>query len=84
MSKLYPIIYLSLIFLFVNCDHKEISKSSKENILKAKQIPLEDFFKNPENPVIKYPNGDYYSFMAPYKNRMNIFIQKGETLLQFS
>jgi dipeptidyl aminopeptidase/acylaminoacyl peptidase len=81
MSKLYPIIYLSLIFLFVNCDNQEINKSSKENILKAKQIPLENFFKNPEKSGYKIsPNGDYYSFMAPYKNRMNIFVQKrGDT-----
>ena len=36
------------------------------------QIPLEDFFKNPEK--IDYqvsPDGTYFSFMAPYENRMN-------------
>ena len=41
------------------------------------QIPLEDFFKNPEK--IDYqvsPDGTYFSFMAPYENRMNIFVQK--------
>ena len=43
----------------------------------AKQIPLEDFFKNPEKSSYQIsPNGSYYSYMAPYKNRMNIFIQK--------
>ena len=43
----------------------------------AKQIPLEDFFKNPEKSSYQIsPNGSFYSFMAPYKNRMNIFIQK--------
>tara|TARA_B100001287_G_scaffold276855_1_gene290154 strand:+ start:9525 stop:11351 length:1827 start_codon:yes stop_codon:yes gene_type:complete len=45
--------------------------------LKAKQIPLEDFFKNPKKSSYKIsPNGMYFSFMAPYKSRMNIFIQK--------
>ncbi len=43
----------------------------------AKQIPLEDFFKNPEKSSYQIsPNGSFYSYMAPYKNRMNIFIQK--------
>ena len=43
----------------------------------AKQIPLEDFFKNPEKSSYQIsPNGSYYSYMGPYKNRMNIFIQK--------
>jgi dipeptidyl aminopeptidase/acylaminoacyl peptidase len=40
------------------------------------QIPLEDFFKNPEKLYYKLsPNGEYVSYMAPYKNRMNIFVQ---------
>ena len=41
------------------------------------QIPLEDFFKNPEK--IDYqvsPDGTYFSFMAPYENRLNLFVQK--------
>ena len=43
----------------------------------AKQIPLEDFFKNPEKSSYQIsPDGNFYSFMAPYKNRMNIFIQR--------
>ena len=77
MSKLYPIIYLSLIFLITSCGNKESNEILNENMLKAKQIPLEDFFKNPEKSSYQIsPNGDYFSFMAPYKSRMNIFIQK--------
>ena len=41
------------------------------------QIPLENFFKNPEK--IDYqvsPDGNYFSFMAPYENRLNLFVQK--------
>jgi len=42
----------------------------------AKQIPLEDFFKNPEQTSYQIsPDGNYYSFLAPVKNRMNIFVQ---------
>lgn len=44
---------------------------------KAPIIPLEDFFKNPEKSSYQIsPDGKYFSFMAPYENRMNIFIQE--------
>ncbi|HJN05084.1 MAG TPA: S9 family peptidase, partial [Bacteroidales bacterium] len=43
----------------------------------AKQIPLEDFFKNPEKTSYRIsPDGNYYSYMAPYENRMNVFVQE--------
>lgn len=41
------------------------------------RIPLEDFFRNPEKSAFKIsPRGSYLSFKAPYRNRMNIYIQK--------
>ena len=72
---------MSLFFLCVSCNNQQTNQISNENTLKAKQIPLENFFKNPEKSSYQIsPNGDYYSFMAPYKNRMNIFVQKrGDT-----
>jgi len=46
-------------------------------IMKAKQIPLEDFFKNPDKTAYQIsPGGTYFSFKAPYQDRMNIFIRK--------
>lgn len=46
-------------------------------IMKAKQIPLEDFFKNPSKTAyLISPGGTYFSFKAPYMDRMNIFVQK--------
>ncbi len=46
-------------------------------IMKAKQISLEDFFKNPEKTSYQIsPDGKYFSYMAPYEKRMNINIQK--------
>ena len=40
-------------------------------------IPLEDFFKNPEKSSYQIsPDGKYFSYRAPYKKRMNIFVQK--------
>lgn len=52
-------------------------KEPEKNMMNSNQIPLEDFFKNPEKSSYQIsPNGEYYSFMAPYESRMNIFIQK--------
>jgi dipeptidyl aminopeptidase/acylaminoacyl peptidase len=46
-------------------------------VMKAKQIPLEDFFKNPEKSSYQIsPKGTYYSYKAPFEDRMNIFVQK--------
>ena len=60
---------------FTACDCDDASKNSE--IVRAKQIPLENFFKNPEKSSYQIsPNGEYFSFMAPYENRMNIFVQK--------
>ena len=45
--------------------------------MKAKQIPLEDFFKNPEKTSYKIsPDGKYYSYLAPYESRLNVFVQE--------
>jgi len=44
---------------------------------KARLIPLEDFFKNPEKTRYQIsPDGKYYSYMAPYENRLNVFVQE--------
>jgi dipeptidyl aminopeptidase/acylaminoacyl peptidase len=67
---------LILTFSLFSCTY-ENTKQKINPIVIAKQIPLEDFFKNPEKSSYQIsPNGSFYSFMAPYKKRMNIFIQK--------
>ncbi len=49
----------------------------KNQGMTAKQIPLEDFFKNPEKSAFQLsPDGKYYAYMAPYKHRMNVFVQE--------
>ena len=51
--------------------------SCAPKIEKAAQIPMEDFFKNPEKTSFQLsPNGEFYSYMAPYESRSNVFIQK--------
>jgi len=42
-----------------------------------RQIPLKDFFKNPEKTGYTIsPDGEYLAYLAPYENRLNIFVQK--------
>jgi dipeptidyl aminopeptidase/acylaminoacyl peptidase len=66
-------VVLAIILASCNCNNS----IKKPEVVKAKQIPLEDFFKNPEKSGYQIsPNGDYYSYMSPYQNRMNVFIQK--------
>lgn len=51
--------------------------NSGENNLQAPLIPMKDFFKNPEKTGYKLsPSGEYLSFLQPYENRLNIYIQK--------
>jgi dipeptidyl aminopeptidase/acylaminoacyl peptidase len=41
-----------------------------------KQIPLRDFFRNPEKTAYRIsPDGKHISFLKPYKQRMNIYVQ---------
>jgi len=54
-----------------------VLEGCKKKPMKARQIPLEDFFKNPEKTAFKIsPNGKYFSYLAPYESRLNIFIQE--------
>ncbi|MFA5010386.1 MAG: S9 family peptidase [Ignavibacteria bacterium] len=43
----------------------------------VREIPLKDFFKNPEKTGYQIsPDGNYFSFLAPWESRLNIFVQK--------
>ncbi len=68
MKKIIIFYLLSIYILVNNCN---------QTIKEIPLIPLEDFFKNPEKDNFEIsPEGDYFSFMAPYENRMNVFVQK--------
>jgi dipeptidyl aminopeptidase/acylaminoacyl peptidase len=42
----------------------------------AKQVPLRDFFRNPEQAGYQLsPNGNYYAYLGPYEKRQNIFVK---------
>lgn len=43
----------------------------------VREIPLRDFFKNPEKTGYSVsPNGKYIAYLAPFKSRLNIFVQE--------
>ncbi len=65
------VLLLLTILVCDNCSHID---------QKPPQIPLEDFFRNPEKIAIKIsPNGRYISYLAPWNNRMNLHVQEIET-----
>ena len=71
MKNLKPLLSITLISLslvtFMQC----------KKVANVPEIPLEDFFRNPEKSSYQIsPDGIYYSYMAPYQDRMNIFVQK--------
>ena len=65
MLKLFRIfVFIQMIIAFSACDRAKIDK-----------IPLRDFFKAPEKSIFKIsPNGEYISYLKPYKDRLNLFI----------
>ena len=67
------IILLAMPGIFLSCQ-----PSKTTNMTKIRQIPLRDFFRNPDKTAYQIsPDGEYFSFMAPVNKRMNVFIQKG-------
>lgn len=70
-TRVLGLFAFAMIFVLAlsSCCNKEIEKAPK--------IALEDFFKNPQKTSYQIsPDGQYFSFMAPYKDRLNIFVQK--------
>ena len=83
MKKLNLVLILSFLtfgIIFSSCNTKTDENNNEEadtTILSEGMLPLEDFFKNPEKTAYKIsPNGEYYSYLAPYEDRLNVFIQK--------
>jgi dipeptidyl aminopeptidase/acylaminoacyl peptidase len=45
-----------------------------------KEIPMEDFFRNPEKCLVEVsPTGQYLSWMEPWEHRLNIFVMDVKT-----
>ena len=66
MNRLFFVI--ALFIGFIAC---------KPALEKAPVIPMEDFFRNPEKTAFRLsPNGEYFSYLAPWESRLNVFVQK--------
>jgi len=59
-----------LLFIFIALGHWSCGGDN------AAVIPISDFFKTPEKSFFKIsPDGKYISYLKPYKDRQNLFIQ---------
>lgn len=71
--KKHPLFIVLLIAIIVTAGCTTAPKQEK----KAPIIPVEDFFKNPEKTSFQIsPDGKFFSYKAPYENRMNVFVQE--------
>ena len=56
---------------------KPAAPAAAQTQLRAPQIPLRDFFRNPVRGYFQIaPDGETIAFMQPYERRMNIFVQR--------
>lgn len=66
---------LLLVVLLISSCNMEAKKTKTTSDIPS--IALEDFFRNPDKSSYQIsPDGKYFSFKAPYQDRMNIFIQE--------
>lgn len=64
LHRLRILLFIASVTLICSC---------KDHI---KQIPIADFFKTPEKTAFKIsPDGKYISYLKPYKDKQNLFIQ---------
>jgi len=67
MKKILFLPFVILIIMLISTD----------SFSQVRQIPLKDFFRNPDKTAYQIsPDGNYFSFLAPWENRLNIFVQK--------
>lgn len=72
---------ISLFIAFVMCIFLIVVLGKKISLMYASQqppiIPVRDFFRNPEKASYDIsPDGTHLSYLAPYQNRLNIFVQQ--------
>jgi dipeptidyl aminopeptidase/acylaminoacyl peptidase len=58
-------VVLLLVLVFQSCRNKQV-----------REIPVHDFFQTPEKSIFKIsPDGKYISYLKPYKEKQNLFVQ---------
>lgn len=64
--KIFLWVIVAAVVTFTSCRQEK----------RAPLVPVEDFFRNPEKTAFEIsPDGKYISFLQPYGDRMNIFVQ---------
>ena len=54
-----------------------VAVSACKDTKTVEQIPLEDFFRNPEKTEFAIsPGGNYISYLQPYDNTLNIYVRE--------
>lgn len=65
LNRLKVLFFLLFVFVLCSCDRDRV-----------RQIPIGDFFKNAEQSIFRLsPDGQYLSYLKPYKGKQNIFIR---------
>jgi len=73
MKKIILFSIISILIFLFSASNLMASSASNE----APLIPMRDFFKNPEKIGFSLsPNGEYWAFLQPWENRLNIHVQK--------
>ncbi|AXG71219.1 dipeptidyl aminopeptidase BIII [Kordia sp. SMS9] len=71
------LLLFSLVMLFMACTEETKKQPELVEMKPAPKISVKDFFKNSEKTSFNLsPNGEYLAYLAPYKDRMNIHVQK--------
>lgn len=76
--KSWPIAAIGgITLLAMSCGGQHSEQTTEKETMKVPaKIAVEEFFKKPEKSGYQIsPEGGYYSFLAPYNDRMNIHIQ---------
>lgn len=62
------LLFLTILLGFASC---------KPALKPAPPVAMEDFFRNPDKTAFRLsPNGEYFSYLAPWEKRLNVFVQK--------
>jgi len=65
LNRFKLLLFTTVLAVFFSCGQNERS-----------QIPIREFFKTPEKSFFKIsPDGKYLSYLKPYKDKQNLFIQ---------
>ena len=75
MKRIQILVHFSLALLLASCVGNTVSRSTNSELVK--QIPIEDFFRKPQQSGYRLsPDGKYYVYRAPVDGINNIFLQE--------